>query len=280
MAAMKSSLLVGALIAAGCAATGARDPLEPATSLAAAESAFAAQSVRENARAAFLANFADDGVLVRNGWAPARPTLEAQPPAPTTLEWRPVHVEAARAGDLGISTGPWTLTPHDHARAPLHGQFVSAWRRTGESWQVIADIGIVNPGPMLAGAKLEARVAPAAGDGDAASLARAEQAFAQRSIHGGMREAMREHGSEDLRFYREGHAPWLLPARLLPVEAADESAVEFTVEDAQVSRSGDLGFARGTWVQPHEGRRGVWLRAWRREGGTWRVALAVANATP
>src|SRR5437763_64410 len=106
MAAMRRTLLAGAALAAGCAvAPPDSGSMEPATSLAAAETAFAAHSVRENAREAFLAHFAPDGVLVvPSGWTAARPALEAQPVAPSVLEWRPVHVEAARAGDLGLST--------------------------------------------------------------------------------------------------------------------------------------------------------------------------------
>jgi len=275
---MKRAIFLGGMIAAGCAASGAHDALEPATSLAAAENAFAAHSVREGMRPAFLANFADDGVLVRNGWALALPALEAQSPAPNVLDWHPVFVEAARAGDLGISTGPWTITPRDPARPTLHGQFVSAWRRTHGRWQVVADIGISHPGPELAEAALETHVAPGVEDGDAAALAAAEQAFEQLAARGGMRAALDAHGSPRLRFYREGHAPWLGAPRLLPASAADGGAIRFTLQDVQVSRSGDLGFARGTYAGPADAR-GVWLRAWRREDGAWRVALDVANAT-
>jgi len=279
MAAMKRSFALAALVAAGCASSGGPDALEPATSLAAAEAAFAAHSVREDSRAAFLASFADDGVLVRDGWALARSALEAQPAPQLVLEWRPVYVEAARSGELGVSTGPWTITPHDKARAPSHGQFVSVWRRTQGRWQVIADIGIANPGAVFSDAQLATRVAGAGSNGDAASLEAAEQAFARTSARDGLRGAMRAFGSDELRFYREGHAPWLAPARALPDEAADERGVQFTVQERQAARSGDLGFARGTYVRTADGGRGVWLRVWRREGGTWRVALAVANAT-
>lgn len=279
MAAMKRTLLAGAVIAAGCATGGARDALEPATSLAAAETAFAAHSVRENSRAAFLANFADDGIFVRDGWSVARPALEAQAVPPIVLEWRPAYVEAARAGDLGLSTGPWTITPHDKARPVLHGQFISIWRRTQGRWQVIADIGVSHPDAVLADAKLETHVAPMDGGGDATSLGAAEGDFAQAAAHGGLAAALRAHGSDDMRFYREGQAPWLGSARAIPAGTVDAGDVEYTLQDAQVARSGDLGFARGTYVRPADGTRGVWLRAWRREGRDWRVALAVANAT-
>jgi len=279
MAAMKRTLVAVAMIAAGCAAPGGRDPFEPATSLAAAETAFAAHSVREDSRAAFLAHFAGDAVFVRDGWVLAHPALEAQPAPPIVLDWRPVYVEAARAGDLGISTGPWTLTPHDKARPVLHGQFVSAWRRTHGRWEVIADIGIAHREAALADARLDARLAPADDAGDPSSLTAAEGAFAQAAARGGIATALRAQGSDDMRFYREGHAPWIGSARALPAGAADESAIEFTVQDVNVGRSGDLAIARGYYVQAPEGKRGVWLRAWRREAGRWRVSLAVSNAT-
>lgn len=274
---MRRAILLGSAVAAGCAAGSGHDALEPATSLAAAEAAFAAHAVREGMRAAFMANFADDGVLVRNGWTLAHPALQAQAASPSGLDWRPVFVEAARAGDLGISTGPWQITPPDPARPALHGQFVSVWRRAQGRWQVVADIGISHPGPELAQARLETRVAASGIGGDAASLAAAERAFEERAAQEGMRAALATYGSQRLRFYREGHAPGIGAASVLAA-SAEARAVRFTVQDAQVSHSGDLGFARGAYAGPADAA-GVWLRAWRREDHAWRVALDVANAT-
>src|SRR5258708_29957247 len=139
-----------ALLLAACA-NPASAPLDAAASLAAAESAFAAQSVREDMRAAFLANFADDGVFVRNGWVTAKTDLAAGSAPAIVLDWRPVYTEVARSGDFGLSTGPWKLTSKAKPETPpSFGQFVSIWRRDpGGPWKVAVDIGISHAGAAL-----------------------------------------------------------------------------------------------------------------------------------
>src|ERR1700674_5265777 len=89
-----------AIAAAGCAEHASRSSsLDVPDSLAAAESAFAAQSVREGMRAAFLAHFADDGVFVRDGWTNANAYLAGRPAPPVVLDWRPVYTEGAVSRD-------------------------------------------------------------------------------------------------------------------------------------------------------------------------------------
>ena len=73
---MRNALVVAAL-AAGCAQQPAQPPAPDAASLAAAETAFAAHSVREDMRTAFLAHFTDDGVFVRDGWTHSNEFLKA-----------------------------------------------------------------------------------------------------------------------------------------------------------------------------------------------------------
>ena len=63
---MKPLCATLALALAACAHQSAT--MDHSPSLAAAETAFAAHSVREDMRVAFLAAFADDGVFVSNGW--------------------------------------------------------------------------------------------------------------------------------------------------------------------------------------------------------------------
>src|SRR5689334_14369645 len=137
---------------------------EAATSLAAAETEFGRHSVREDMRAAFLANFADDGVFVRDGWIVSNDWLRPRPAPPIVLDWHPQYVEVAPSGEMGLSTGPWTITSKKDASAPAtHGQFVSVWRREGTGpWKVAVDLGIGHPQQALWDAPLEARVAPTA----------------------------------------------------------------------------------------------------------------------
>ena len=270
-----------AMALAGCAAAPAGP--DPAASLAAAETAFAAHSVREDMRAAFLAAFAPDGVFVRDGWRISNDFLRDRPAPPIVLDWRPVFVEVAASGELGLSTGPSKITSKARPDAPAtYGQFVSIWRRApGGPWKVEVDLGISHPAPDLWQAPLQGRsvraAAPAAG-----SLAEAEARFAQRARGEGLRAAHEALGAADLRVYRTGHAPALGRAAALASPALGDARHEWTVERLEAARSNDFGYARGRYAtldRPGE-PAGWYLRVWKREGADWRVLLDVVNEAP
>ena len=272
---MKAAPLV-ALALAGCAAP-AR--MEDANALAAAETAFAAHSVREDMRAAFMANFAQDGVMVGDGWVRAREYLAPLPAPPIVLEWRPAHVEVAASGEFGLSTGPWKRTPRGKpGAAPAYGQFVSIWQRApGQPWRVLVDLGVGNPGPALADAPLEVSVARSVRA--AMPLAQAEERFQQLG-RVDPRGAYQAFGARDLRLYRDGAVPaTTLQASLASVSA--ESATAWRIEDLRTAASGDFGFARGSVASaPQQPPRGYFLRVWRHEPQGWRIALDVVQPAP
>ncbi len=278
---MKTAACCAALALAACA----HPPLsmDVPASLAAAETAFAAHSVREDMRAAFIAAFDTDGVFVRNGWTVAAESLRNQPPPPIVLDWRPVHVEVAAAGDLGLSTGPWRITSKAKPDAPpTYGQFISIWRREGAGpWKVAVDLGIGHPEPSLWQAPLAGSTI-AASAASTQALAAAEADFAARARAAGLRAAHSEHAAPDLRFYRNGAAPVLGRAEALAAPSMTDEAFDWIVERAETSRSGDLGYARGRYVRADAPTVavGYYLRVWRRAAGRWQVALDVVNPAP
>ena len=273
---MKIALAATVLLVA-CATVPQNDA---ATSLAAAETAFAAHSVREDMRAAFLAHFAPDGVVVRNRWMTAHEALDAQPAPPIVLDWRPVHVETAASGDLGLSTGPWRITRKGASAPGTFGQFVSVWARQGDGpWQVVVDIGISHPGPTLWDATLDARSTPGHGAAreSEGTLAQAEAAFARESASDGSGAARRHWAAQDVRFYREGAAPRLGFAAA--AAAFDDARRDWTVDRMATARSNDFGYVRGTVRDMPAGSvAGYYLRVWRREAAGWRIVADVFNA--
>ena len=264
-----------ALLAASCATLPAGD--EPARSLAAAEAAFAAQSVREDMRSAFLSAFAPEGVFVRGAWTPARAWLAPRPAPPIVLDWRPAHVEAARSGDVGLSTGPWRITPQGAAAPTAYGQFVSVWTRdAGGPWQVAADIGISHPAPTPWDAPLEARTSPGVPGGE--PLTQAEAAFSALSAREGMRAAWAAWGAADLRVYREGHPPYVGRGDVAR-HLWDEARLGWTPEAVRTAASGEFGFARGHYASAAAPGTvaGYYLHVWRHEAAGWRLVLDVVN---
>ena len=275
-------LLCSAVLAIGGCAVRPMTPDAPA-SLAAAETAFAAHSVREDMRAAFMAAFAADGVFVRDGWTVSTDFLRTQKAPPIVLDWRPVHVEVAAAGDLGLSTGPSRITSKTNPDSPpRHGQFVSIWRRVGAGpWKVEVDLGISHAEPVLWDAPLVARQVPQ-GPAAKGTLAAAELEFNNRARNAGLRAAHAELATEDLRFYRPGRPPVLGRAAALAWAEMTDAKLEWIPERTETSSSADFGYVRGRYTALDRTHPpiGYYLRVWRREAGRWRVALEVVNDAP
>ena len=273
----RAATVAAAMALAACAHQPA---MEAPASLAAAEIAFAAHSVREDMRAAFLAAFAADGVLVRNAWVTANGFLASRPAPPIVLDWRPQYVEVAASGELGLSTGPWKATSKERPDAPAaHGQFVSIWRRgTDGHWKVEVDLGISHPEPTLWKDPLEARTV-AAGGSAAGSVDEAEAAFQRTAAASGLRAAYETYGAQDLRLYRSGITPRASRAAALSSPALKDEKLAWTVDRSASARSADLAYTRGACAEAARPAVpvGFYLRVWRREAAGWRIVLDVVN---
>ena len=277
---MKALPALFAVAIAGCAAT--PPSMDVPASLAAAETAFAAHSMRENMRPAFLANFADDGMTPREpGWVASNEFLAARPNPPIVLDWRPQYVEAAASGDLGLSTGPTKLVANAKPDVTHYGQYVSIWRRQdGGPWKVIVDLGISNATPVFWDQPLQAAfVQGARGALDPAALLEAEAAFSRLSAASGARSAYGTLASERLRLYRDNGGPAVGLAAAKASPGMVEDKLTWTVERSAVAKSGDFGYAIGRYAATSDPAKilGYYLRAWRNEDGRWRVAMDVAN---
>ena len=277
---MRTICALLALCVAGCAHLSCHlTPTEAPASLAAAESAFALRSVRDGMRAAFLATFAEEGVMLRSAWVNSNAYLRARPDPPIVLDWRPVYVEVAASGELGLSTGPWKLTSKSEPdAAPAFGQYVSIWKRSAEgTWQVVVDLGISHPSATLWETPLEALAPCAPPLGAAEGIEAAEARFALDSRQSGLRAGYSSHASERVRLYREGAGPVLGKTEALATAAPEGGRLFWTVERSELSRSQDFGYARGHYAadSPHATTLGHFLRVWRREADGWRIALDI-----
>ena len=115
-----------------------------------AERAFARASTERGIRASFLEYFAADGVDFRPGPGPMRERMLARPapadPLALLLDWSPQAGAVSRAGDLGFTTGPYSLRNQRDASAPTrYGYFFSVWKRESGVWRVALDAGVSTP---------------------------------------------------------------------------------------------------------------------------------------
>jgi Domain of unknown function (DUF4440) len=280
---MKIPATALALAVAACALPPPSD--HPAASLAAAEAAFAAHSVREDMRVAFLANFADDGVFVRRGgWSNSNAFLRDRPAPAILLDWRPVFTEVAGSGELGLSTGPTkVISKANPGSAPSFGQYVSVWRRTGSGpWKVEADLGIGHAEPTLWRDPLVTRMASGSTAASTGGVAEAEVRFSKDCLERGMRSAYAEHGAQELRFYRNDFGPVRGRAAALASGGMSDDKLVWMPERTEVARSADFGYALGRFASAAapSATLGWYLRVWHREGGEWRIVMDVTNPAP
>lgn len=272
-------LVAASLLLAGCQGLPlSSKPVDAPATLAAAESAFAAQSVREGLRAAFLAWLAPGATLFRDGPVDGPATIAREPDPPIVLDWRPAFVETAASGEMGLSTGPWKITRRsDPSAAPRYGQFISVWRRGAQgAWRVHVDLGISHPGAALWDAPLQARTTPAAPAASGA-IDEAEADFARMARAQGTASAYAAWGAADLRLYREGFAPRLGREAALAHAGEPAGALDWVRERSETSEAGDLGFATGHYARAGEAKAGHFVRVWRRESAGWRIAADVVD---
>ena len=265
-----------------------------------AEHAFAQHAIDHGMKPAFLAYAAPDGVIFRRtGPVNAIETWAQRNPAPAgLLTWWPTYADVSRAGDLGWTTGPYEFRekPTD-ARPAGTGHFFTVWRRQpGGSFKFVLDLGIEHPAPAVAETALS-YPAPAKGGGRAPaadvgaardSLLEAERVLSEASSSGGFRSALVARADESLRVYRQGSFPVVGRRAFAGVIGEAGDYVTWKPSKADVSASGDLGYAYGTYelrskpggAEPSE--RGNYARVWKRRPGedAWRVVFNVANPAP
>ena len=67
----------------------------------------------------------------------------------TILNWEPTDAHVYRGGEIGSTTGKYSVvnrTGPDAGKEGGHGRYVTMWRRAGDRWLVIMDTGYPDPG--------------------------------------------------------------------------------------------------------------------------------------
>lgn len=291
---MKALLLGAAVLTSFTVAALAQDspkPVDLATeyqSLVDSERAFAKKSRDTNAKEAFLAFIADDGVLFNPDPGPGREAWEKRPVPDYTLDWWPTHADISRSADLGWTTGPWVLGLADGQK--LHGYFSTVWRKQADgTWRFVADMGASMPAAAQRGgepgpldpAKLEKLPAPADPKEAEGALLDADKTLGETAGKG-LEDAYKPLLAEDVRLMREGHTPFMGKDAAVLRLSEEKGAFASKPAGGGSAKAGDLGYVYGTYERKGDKpESGSYLRVWRREPGeTWKLALEVLSPRP
>lgn len=260
-----------------------------AKDLATEEAKFAAYSVKNGMRAAFLEFFAEQSWLLRPEPVDAKEWLRARPDPKIILDWKSLRTVLAASGDLGFSTGPWILRSKTDPNAPAaHGQFFSVWQKQKNGgWKVFIDHGISHGATTtpdaLPGTPLNALDLSAQKIRTDASVEDAERQFIARG-----NSPYAEFITPHTRLLRDGQSPIDGTTAIAEYLKSQEGQWSWTVKLQGTSRADDFAYAVGnyTW-QPKAGvaRKGQYVRVWVRDAGDatsarWTLAGEVMTAEP
>lgn len=294
--------LFAALLAASASAQlptlplGDKDFPKALAPVVAAEHAFAVYSIEHGMKEAFLRFAAPDGIVFRRTPVNAVEAWTQTTPAPTgLLTWYPTYADVSRAGDLGWTTGPYEFREKpDDKQAAGNGHYVTLWRRQPDgTFKFVLDFGIQHDAPASKETALQyppsARKTSINGKGVAdmeatrATLFDAERALSNDAASKGSGVALLFRADETFRLYRQNNFPVVGREAARKALEGKTEVVTWKAAKAEVSRSGDLGYAYGTYelksklTDEKPSEQGNYMRIWKRQGGEWRIVLDVTN---
>ncbi|HEU0224770.1 MAG TPA: DUF4440 domain-containing protein [Steroidobacteraceae bacterium] len=288
--------LVAAALWLAAAPAPAADAPMPAdqAAMVAAERAFVKLAEERGFRDSFYRYFAPDGVAFGPHPFRTRTVLERQPsvPGPMGAVWAPVWGDISQAGDLGWNTGPLVFEARPAQNRPeRHGMFFSVWKKqTDGSWLVVLDLGSDTPGPVVPldtpyqTSWRQALGKPVARDIEAAtaSLLAAERELLADMQSGSVGGAYAGRFADDARVHRPGLMPVAGRAALDGWLSGQSHTQTGAPLAADVARSGDLGYAYGSYeTGAEQPAAGYYARVWKRDAaGAWRIVMDTVSPLP
>jgi len=189
---------------AACAAPRPTDVA--AAALLEADRAFAADADAHGVHAAFKAAMAPDAVIFRPGPVGAQAWLEAHPDWAALIAWVPDRVEISSTGDLGVTSGTWTLRPAPDAEVSDQGRYITVWRLRDGRWQAVVDHGVSLPAgtaePRWTVVRVPDDDLPASLQATTAQITTCDLMFARQLAGGG--SSLEPEMTWDVEFMRQG----------------------------------------------------------------------------
>lgn len=239
-----------------------------------AERAFAADGLELGVQASFLKHSAPEGIVFGPEPILAKAAFGEPRPKGKPLVWWPLWAGIARSGDLGFTTGPYTLD------GKPGGYYFTVWSKQPDgSWKWLFDggppsdqTGAAPKDSPVAYAKLSTRRAGSPGK------AMAEVTAAERALHGAaqadVKAAFLAVVADDGRIVGSKAKPPAGRAALEAELATRASSIAFTPLGGSASSAGDLAWTYGAaaWTaQDGSAQRAHYVRVWRNDEPGWRL---------
>ena len=250
---------------------------KPIEKLIQAEKDFAAYSVANSTKEAFLKFLDSNGIVFNNG----KPEngIESwvkREKRPGVLNWYPRFAEISASGDFGYTTGPWTFQPKTiDDSVGARGQYTTVWHITNDGeWKFLVDLGSTNVPETVKDETLKIeRINQDFNTGSNHSLMKTEKKFI-KAAEKSFAEAYKKYMSVLFCLLnRNNNTPaWFQDAysklfKSMPLN------INYTINGSGMAPSGDIGYVYGTTIINDQTDN--YLRIWRKEKEGWKIALEV-----
>ncbi|MDB5493945.1 MAG: hypothetical protein JWP86_1282 [Phenylobacterium sp.] len=268
----KAGATAAALALALAAAQPAHAASDPAP-VAAAERAFAADGLALGIKDSFLKHAAPEAIVLNPEPQLARAVYGAAAASKTRLVWWPLWAGIAKSGDLGFTTGPYTVNGEPGA------WYFTVWARQPDGgWKWLLDAGppsdpagaapqgsavaYARPSGRSAGSPAKAMAQVARAEAGLAAAARSDAKAAYLAIVAG-----------DGRVVGSKSKPPASRAELEAELATRPQAISFSPLGGLASSAGDLAWTYGmaAWTADGKAGRGHYVRIWRNDARGWRL---------
>ncbi|MET0336396.1 MAG: DUF4440 domain-containing protein [Caulobacter sp.] len=249
----------------------AADPAE----VIAAERAFAADGVTYGIKGSFLRHMSDQAVLFTPAPVNAKAFYEKQSAeGEPKLVWWPEFAGVARSGDLGFTTGPYTVN------GKAGGFYFTVWSKGADGvWKWLYDGGPAADASEALGPNDTPVALPVAKKG----VGSAQKAFAQvqareaelaKTAATDAKTAYLAAVSRDARVTGSKAVPAVTPQAVVAELDTRAKAVNFVPRGGSASKAGDFAWTWGDadWTATDgKARKGHYVRIWQTRPEGWRL---------
>jgi ketosteroid isomerase-like protein len=254
-------------------------PATPAD-VVAAEREFAADAQARGWIAAFKKYAAADAIAFQPDPVNVQESFAKLPdePADRSLKWWPIYAGIARSGDLGFTTGPFTVADQ------RGGHYFTVWAKQADgSWRWIYDGGPRNEALSPFGPQTEpvhlavATVGSGSADAAWAEVGQAEAALARAAAQSSS-AAYLPYLSDDARIMGSPAQPATDGAARAAELGRRPAVIAFSQLGGRASRGGDLVYTYGDakWAAG----RGHYVRVWQKRADGWKLVFDEVLVVP
>ncbi len=243
-----------------------------------AEKNFAAYSVANSTKDAFLKFLDSSGIIFENGKpVNGMGAWNKREKRPGILNWHPQFAEIAESGDFGYTNGPWTFRNSSSDSVAVRGQYTTVWHITknGE-WKFLIDLGVGNT-PLNSAADVRKVDAPKKFLSTGAiphvlPIIEVENKFL-KAVAKNKSTAYKRSLSGQSILNRNGYLPASTATDQQKLIDLTSSSIQYKIDGSGMSPNVDMGYVYGTTVI--NGKTENYLRIWRWEESGWKIALEV-----